>query len=138
MSTQHRRSSRIAHHTSGKIAPVHASGFPCTSQFGKCSIMMILRASALALNIHVGDPFVVSHSLPHDLLHSFCITCILQVYHLVTTTLKSEFEVRRCFSNHIVLFHCFHCASTVHVCNLWGIYVMTLYAGDTVRFCPCV
>ncbi|XP_065189808.1 uncharacterized protein LOC135820732 isoform X1 [Sycon ciliatum] len=61
-----------------------------------------------------------------------------EVYHLVTTTLKSEFEVRRCFSNHIVLFHCFHCASTVHVCNLWGIHVMTLYAGDTVRFCPCV
>ena len=55
--------------------------------------MIILRVSALALNIHVGDPFVVSHSLPHDLLLSFCITCILQVYHPVATTLKSEFEV---------------------------------------------
>ena len=64
-----------------------------TSQFGKCSIMTILRVSALALNRHVGEPFVVSHSLPHDLLLSFFITCILQVYHPVTTTLKSEFEV---------------------------------------------
>ena len=54
--------------------------------------MTILRVSALALNRHVGEPFVVSHSLPHDLL-SFFITCILQVYHPVTTTLKSEFEM---------------------------------------------
>ena len=92
--TQHRRSCRIAHHNNYcKIAPVHASGFHCTSQFGKCSIMTILRVSALALNRHVGEPFVVSHSLPHDLLLSFFITCILQVYHPVTTTLKSEFEV---------------------------------------------
>ena len=51
--------------------------------------MTILRVSALALNRHVGEPFVVSHSLPHGLLLSFFITCILQVYHPVTTTLKS-------------------------------------------------
>ena len=55
--------------------------------------MTILRVSALALNRHAGEPFVVSHSLPHDLLLSCFITCILQVYHPVTTTLKSEFEV---------------------------------------------
>ena len=46
--------------------------------------MIILRVSALALNIHVGDPFVVSHSLPHDLLLSFCITCILDFIALLS------------------------------------------------------
>ena len=74
--------------------------------------MTILRVSALALNRHVGEPFVVSHSLPHDLLLSFFITCILQVYHPVT--LKSEFEVVKMLQQphrtFPLLSLCFYCA----------------------------
>ena len=77
-----------------KISPVHANGFYCSSVVWE--ILDYDNSACVctpALNIHVGDPFVVSHSLPHDLMLSFCITCILQVYHPVTTTSKSEIEV---------------------------------------------
>ncbi|XP_065193471.1 uncharacterized protein LOC135824690 [Sycon ciliatum] len=61
--------------------------------------------------------------LLHEVLQAVSAIGLGKVYHPVTTTLKSEFEVWRCCSNHFVLFHCFYCASTVHVCNLWDMHV---------------